>query len=143
MQQHSGDRISATITGNTSGQVAIGTDIRQEWNAAAGPVTPAELAALRAELEGLRARVAAAPDVGEEERAKAQEKVRELEEAVTAPEPDLSTMEYVRNWFAKHLPTLAGAVTSVVVNPIVGKLVATAGDALSAEFQRRFGSKPG
>lgn len=48
----------------------------------------------------------------------------------------------MRNWFVKKNPTVAGAVTSVVVSPIVGKLVQPGGDALVADFQRRFGWKP-
>jgi hypothetical protein len=48
-------------------------------------------------------------------------------------------MEYVKGWFAKHLPGLAGAVTGVIVHPIVGKLVEAAGETLAAEFKRRFG----
>ena len=35
---------------------------------------------------------------------------------------------------------LAGAVTSVIVNPIVGKLVEAAGETVSEEFRRRFGA---
>jgi hypothetical protein len=50
-------------------------------------------------------------------------------------------MEYVKRWFVKNLPGLAGAVTSIVVHPIVGKLVEAAGDALAAEFRRRFGGE--
>ena len=65
--------------------------------------------------------------------------MKELEQAVTEKKPDLSTMEYVRSWFLKNLPGLAGAVTSVVVHPIVGKLVEAGGDALVSEFRRRFG----
>ena len=63
----------------------------------------------------------------------------ELEEAVTAKKPDLTTMEYVKRWFARNLPELAGAVTGVIIHPIVGKLVEAAGDGLAAEFRRRFG----
>ncbi len=63
----------------------------------------------------------------------------ELESAVITAEPDLTTMEYLRNWFVKRLPSIAGAVTDVIVNPIVGKLVGAAGDSLAAEFRRRFG----
>lgn len=74
-----------------------------------------------------------------EKKEAALERVQELEEAVTAEKPDLTTMEYVKQWFVKNLPGLAGAVTGVVVNPIVGKLVEAAGDALAAEFRRRFG----
>lgn len=65
--------------------------------------------------------------------------MEELKEAVTAEKPDLTTIEYVKGWFVKNLPDLAGAVTSVVVHPIVGKLVEAASDALAAEFRRRFG----
>jgi hypothetical protein len=141
----SGDNISATISGGVSGQVAVGKEIsqRQAVGALPGAVTSDELASLRAELEALRARVAEAPGATDAQKAAAAERVGELEDAVTAPEPDLSTMEYVRNWFARNLPTLAGAVTSVVVNPIVGKLVAAAGETLSAEFKRRFGAGEG
>jgi hypothetical protein len=38
------------------------------------------------------------------------------------------------------LPELAGAVTGVIIHPIVGKLVEAAGDGLAAEFRRRFGA---
>ena len=53
----------------------------------------------------------------------------------------MTTMEYVKRWFVKNLPGLAEAVTGVVVHPIVGKLVEAAGDALAAEFRRRFGGE--
>ena len=66
----------------------------------------------------------------------------ELEQAITERKPHLSTMEYVRNWFGKHIPGLAGAVVSVVVHPIVGKLVEAAGDLLAVDFRKRFG-RPG
>ena len=48
-------------------------------------------------------------------------------------------MEYVRNWFVKNVPTMAGAVTSIVINPIVGRLVQAGGDVLASDFKRRFG----
>ena len=70
------------------------------------------------------------------------ERVDELEQAITEEKPDLSTMEYVKNWFVRNLPGLAGTVTSVVVHPIVGKLVEAGGDALVGEFRRRFGGTP-
>jgi hypothetical protein len=69
------------------------------------------------------------------------ELIKELEEAITAEEPDLITMEYVKNWFVKKLPELAGSVTSAIVHPIVGKRVAAAGTALAADFQNRFGTE--
>ncbi len=139
-KKESGDVISATISGDISGQVAVGKDITQtQVVGETGPaVTEEELAQLRQMLADLKAQVAAQAPPDKKEAAL--ERVEELQEAVTAEKPDLTTMEYVRNWFVKHLPGLAGAVTSVVVHPIVGKLVEAAGDALAAEFRRRFGS---
>jgi len=138
-QEPSADVIRATISGDISGQVAVGKGITQiqTIGAARPKVTEADLAELQQILADLKAKVAAkAPP---EKKDAALERVKELEEAVTAGEPDLTTMEYVKGWFARNLPDLAGAVTSVVVHPIVGKLVGAAGDALAAEFRRRFG----
>ena len=137
----SGDVIRATISGDVSGQVAVGKGITQiETVGAARPeVTEAELAELRQALADLKTQVEAQSPP--EKKEAALERVQELEEAVTAKEPDLTTMEYVKRWFGKNLPRLAGAVTGVVVHPIVGKLVEAAGDTLAAEFRRRFGEE--
>ena len=137
-----GQHVTGTVTGDVSGQVAIGSGIRQSWTAGAPAERPteAELAGFRQALEELRAQVAAAAP-SPEVQAAATERVRELESAVLAEgaEPDLTTLEYVRKWFVKNLPSLAGAGTSVVVDAVVGKLVTAAGDAAAAEFRRRFG----
>lgn len=138
-QERSGDSISAHIEGTISGQVAVGKDITQEQRVGAPGPTAEELAALRQELTNLRSLVEAqAPPARKQA---ALERVDELAEAVTAAEPDLTTMEYVKQWFTKHLPAMAGAVTSIVVNPSVGKLVEAAGDAVVGEFRRRFGGE--
>ena len=138
-KEPSGDEIRATISGDVSGQVAVGKGIIQtQVTAEARPeVTEEDLAALRQMLAELKEKVAA--EAPPEKKEAALERVQELEEAVTAEKPDLTTMEYVKQWFVKNLPGLAGAVTGVVVNPIVGKLVEAEGDALAAEFRRRFG----
>ena len=138
-QEKKGDVIKATISGDVSGQVAVGKGITQTQIAgvAKPEVTEVDLAELRQALAELKAKVAA--EAPPEKKDAALERLGELEETVTADEPDLTTMEYVKNWFVKNLPGLAGAVTSVVVHPIVGKLVEAAGDALAAEFRRRFG----
>jgi hypothetical protein len=140
-QEKSGDVIRAIISGDISGQVAVGKGITQTQTigAARPEVTEADLTELRQVLTDLKAKVAAEAPL--EKKDAALERVEELEEAVTAEEPDLTTMEYVKRWFVKNLPGLAGAVTGVVVHPIVGKLVEAAGDALAAEFRRRFGGE--
>jgi hypothetical protein len=137
-QEKSGDVIHANISGPVSGQIGVGKDITQTQTIGERlPVTDGEMAELRKMVAELKAKVEAEAPL--ETRDAALERVDELEEAVTAKEPDLTTMEYVKRWFTKNLPTLAGAVTGVVVNPIVGKVVEAAGEGLAAQFRQRFG----
>src|SRR5689334_1747041 len=51
----------------------------------------------------------------------AAERVDELDDAVK--KPDVTTMAYVRNWFQRNAPKLAGDVLSVIVHPAVGAVV--------------------
>lgn len=131
--------IRAILGGSVShSQIAIGNDITQSHitEISHNQVSAAELQTLQQAFSILRAEIEhqALP----EQQVAALEKVKELEAAITAPKPKLPTMEYVRDWFVDHLPALSGAVTSVVVNPIVGKIVEAAGDTLAEEFRRRF-----
>src|SRR5512145_3576963 len=102
-QKKSGDNISATI-GDVSdrSQVAVGHHINQTQAHGAPPVvTEQDLAQLRQMFEELRTKIA--QEVPPAAKDKALERVDELHEAVTAKEPDLTTMEYVKNWFTKNL----------------------------------------
>jgi len=138
-RKHSGDDIEAHVTGPVQGQVAIGRDIAQQQSvgAMAVEVTPDERAQLQQALAELRSQITAlAPP---ERCGPALERIDELEEAIAAPRPDLTTMQYVRGWFAKHLPAVAGSVAGVVIHPVVGKLVAAAGDAAVAQFEQLLG----
>jgi len=133
-----GDNIQATIGDHAQGvTVGKGIDIHQvigEWTQV--QVTEADLAAVREIFAELKRQVETqAPP---EKKDSATERVEELEEAVTAKEPDLTTMEYVRKWFGKHVPQLAGTVVGVLVNPVVGKVVEAAGDLAAGELKRRF-----
>ena len=129
--------IQVTVGGDVSGQLAAGENITQMSARTTHEVTQAELEDFRQLLTSLRAKIEV--EVQPDKKEAAFERVGELEHAIAEKKPDLSTMEYVRNWFIKNLPGLAGAVTSVVVHPIVGKLVEAGGDALVGEFRRRFG----
>jgi len=132
-QRNAGDYVSGTVTGNNSGQVAIGSNIAQTnqvWNGE--PVTDEERAELHAQFERLRGRIVA--EAPGEQQAPALERLEELEQAITADEPDLTTVQYVKRWFLRRLPSMAGLVTAVLVNPIVGKLVQAAGDTALAEL---------
>ena len=132
------NEIRATISGPVSGQVAVGTGITQYQSIGAvrPEVSEADLAVVRQLVADLRSRVSA--EAPRDQKDAALERVSELQEAILAKEPDLTTVEYVRNWFVRNLPALAGAVTGIVVHPIVGKLVEAAGDVLADEFRHRF-----
>jgi hypothetical protein len=140
-EQGAGDVINATISGPVSGQVAIGNGINQVnvagWTSP--QVTQADLDELHQALTGVKAQVESVKAL--DKKAAALERMDELEEAITAEKPDLTTMEYVKRWFARYLPELAGAVAGVIIHPIVGKLVEAAGDGLATEFRRRFGGE--
>lgn len=139
-KERSGDEIRADIEGDVSGQIAVGKDIRQTQSTGGGPaVSEEDIQELRQAIKALKERVKS--EAPPEKAEAAVERLDELETAVIEKdEPDLTTMEYVKQWFGEHLPQLAGAVSSVVVHPIVGRLVEAAGDAAVAEFKRRFGS---
>lgn len=123
-----GDRISAVITGPVQGAVAVGKDITQTQHVGSmqSGLTDADRAELATIFETLRSEVAAA--VGEDERRAAIERIDELEQAIAADKPDLTTIQYVKQWFARTLPAAAGLVASVLVHPFVGRLVERAGD---------------
>jgi len=139
----SGDDIRVSIGGsvNEGGQVGIGRNISQSYvrTHTEGPaaVTEAELAELRRAIEAVKAQIVA--DAPPEQRAAALERVGELEEAVVADEPDLTTLQYIRKWFGKNLPQLAGAVTGLIIHPVVGKIVEAAGDLAAEQFRKLFG----
>ncbi len=128
------DGINVNITGDVSGQIVVGNHNTVTKSMSA--VTPAELDELRQLLIDLRNKVQL--EATTDKKAAALERVDELEQAVLEKKPDLSTMEYVKNWFGKHLPGLAGTVVGVLVHPVVGKLVEAAGDAVADEFKKRF-----
>src|SRR5215467_10489752 len=139
-EQKSGKNYSVKIGGDVSGQIAVGDGVTQvhTTGAARPEVTEADLSAIKQMLEGLKAQVElqAPPDKKDE----AFHQVQELHEAISSKEPDLDRMSGVKSWFKRNIPTLAGTVVSVIVNPIVGKVVEAAGEGLASEIERRFGS---
>jgi hypothetical protein len=95
-------------------------------------LSPAEAADLERMFKGLRSAVAAqAPP---EQREEALKQTSELEQAVVAEEPDAARVKRVLRWFKQHAPGLAGAIVSVVVHPLVGKIVEGAGEAIAGRF---------
>jgi hypothetical protein len=133
--------ISANLTAqDISGQVVVGNQNTLSQQIGPSPesiVTPAELEDLRQQFQQLKQQIQA--EASPDKQAAALERVEELEAAITAEKPDLTTIQYVKNWFGKHLPKLTGTLTSIVVNPIVGKLVEAAGEMAAVDFRDRFG----
>lgn len=140
MTNQPGDHISGNVTvgGGLSGELLIGKDISVERRGDTQiEITERDRAEAHALFEELRAQVRR--ETAGETQPAALQRVDELEEAVNSEKPRLSTVEHVRDWFADHLPKLAGAVTSVVLSPIVGKLVQAGGDMAAGELRRRLG----
>jgi len=135
-EKRSGDSINATIGDVSDGsQVAVGKGITQTQTR---PVVTAEdRAQLQQLFDELRARIER--EVVEGDKEKALERVDELNQAVTAKEPDLTTMEYVKNWFGKNVPSVASSILEFFSQPVVTKFVAAGGKALAATFRERFG----
>jgi hypothetical protein len=139
----SGDDIRVTIGGSVQegGQVGIGRDISQSYarthTGGVAAVTEADLAELRKAVEAVKAQIVA--EVPPDQQTAALERVDELQEAVVADEPDLTTLQYVRKWFGKNLPKMAGSVTGLIVHPVVGKIVEAAGDLAARQFRDLFG----
>ncbi len=129
------------VGGDVSGQLAAGENIHQTsvTGAAPPPVTEADLVEVRRLVDHLKQQVAA--EAPPEQKAAALERVDELKDAVVGGEPDITTMDYVRRWFGKNLPKLAGAVTGLIVHPLVGRVVEAAGDLVASEFRQRFGDE--
>ena len=122
------------------GQVGVGRDISQSYvrtHNDAPAVAEADLVELRRAVEEVKAQIRA--EVPPEQQSAALERIDEVEQAVVAEEPDVTTLQYVRNWFVKNLPKLAGTVTGLVVHPVVGKIVEAAGDVAASQFRKLFG----
>jgi hypothetical protein len=133
-----GDRISANIKGIISGQVAVGKQISQTQSTASpGKLDPQALSILEQLCQDLK--VQARTQLPATAQAPATERIHELHQAITAEKPDLTTMEYVKGWFAKHAPALSSSVVSLIFHPIVTKVMESAGAALAQEFRHRFG----
>lgn len=111
-------------------QVAVGDNITQTH------ITAADQMQLRQLFDRLAADVEAQAPA--DQKAEALAKARELEASLTASPPQLDRTEGAKSWLLKHLPGIAGTLTGTFVNPILGKLVEASGDALAAEFKRRF-----
>jgi len=138
-----GDKIEGHVGDVGSGaQVAIGKDIKQTITQARTELSAAErseIARLMAELKGQLASL----DILEGKKLVGQEFVGQLEHELTRTDrpPDGSTIKVVGDWLLENIPALAGTITGVFVNPVVGKAVKAAGGIAAEWVARRFGGE--
>jgi hypothetical protein len=134
-----GDIIQATI-GDHASQVAVGKNIRQQQNSPAAEINEADLQQLQGLFDNLKKQIEqqAPPD----KKAGALERIDELQQEITSKKPEPATFEYVKNWFGKNLPALLGGVTSLVIHPVVGKIVEAASGLAADAIKRQFGAQP-
>jgi hypothetical protein len=131
-----GDIIQATI-GNNNANVVVGKNNRQQVSSPSSEITEADLQQLRALFDDLKQQIIAQAPPDKKEAAL--ERIDELQQEITSKKPELSTFEYIRNWFSKNLPGLLGGVTSLVVNPLVGKVVEAISGVAANAIKQRFG----
>lgn len=118
--------ISSTFRGDNSGQVAVGTDIRQQQTIGADvAITDEDRQEMRQLLEELKSRIAA--EVPEADQAAAQLTVTTLEKEVAKEAPSPSAIQLAINWVKENIPTMATWVGSAMVSPFVRKVVEAAG----------------
>jgi hypothetical protein len=115
----------------TQSQVVVG-----DYNTVSQKVglTPEEAAELKSVFGDLKTTVA--EQAPEDHREEALAQANELEQAVVATEPDPGRIRKVIRWFRDNAPQLAGTVASVVINPLVGKVVEAAGEAIADQFRQ-------
>ena len=96
-------------------------------------LSPEEAAKLRGVFAGFRSSVE--EEAPPERRGEAVAQAEELERAIVSARPDVGRVRMVLRWFRDNAPQLAGAAVSVVVNPLVGKAVEGAGQAIADQFK--------
>jgi hypothetical protein len=143
-----------TISGNT-GQIALGgQNVIQFGQVSGGQISvggaspqleahtmPPDHEVVQQAVADLKAQIERV--VPERSRPAAAERLAELAEAITAPTPDIDTMAYVNNWFAKNAPQVADGIKHLLTHAAVRRLMTAAGEEPAAEYERRFGSDSG
>ena len=111
-------------------QIVLGdyNTVRQKFG-----LTPQDVAELGAAFNSLRSAIA--EQVSPQLRGEAMAQAGELECAVVSEHPEPSRARKVLTWFRDNAPQVVGAVLSVVVNPLVGKIAEAAGNAVADGFR--------
>jgi len=115
-------------------QIAVGEHNRLEHHAsfaARERLDPVDLASLMQEFSGLRDLVATR--VSPDQREAALTQVGELEAAtLSADQPEPRRLARLYRWFVENAPALAESVATLLLGPLVGKLVGGGAGAMAA-----------
>jgi hypothetical protein len=136
-----GDKIEGRVGAVGHGaQVAIGKQIRQVMTQAPTELTATERTEIDRLLAALKSQLASL-DIPESKKLIGGEFVGQLGQELTRMQepPDASTIKVAGDWLLKNVPPLAGAIASLFLNPIVGKVVEAAGDMAAEWVKNRFG----
>jgi hypothetical protein len=128
-------KYQATFSGQFVGsQVAVGENntLQQGAGVRTGePLTAQEMTALMGQLADLRAQVVT--HIPAEQRAQALRQIGDLEAETVAPEPpEPGRLARVYRWFLDNAPDLAESVSTLLLGPLVGKLVGGGAGAMAA-----------
>jgi hypothetical protein len=118
------------ITGDViESQVVIGdyNEVSQKIG-----LSPEETNELRGVFDDLRSAVAEAPP---DQREKALAEANAVEAAIVTDRPRPQRVRQALVWFRDNAPQLAGAVAGVLINPLVGKVVEGASEAIADQFR--------
>lgn len=136
-----GDKTEGHISNLGPGaQAAIGKDIRQTITYAAPQLTSADIRQVKSLLADLKGEIASL-DIPEDKKLIGEEFAGQLEQELTKQDepPDASVIKVAGAWLLKNMPGLTGALTSLFLNPIVGKVVEAAGDLAADWVKKQFG----
>ena len=83
----------------------------------------------------LNSQLRSVPDISEDKRNEAIIKAEELNNEIIKEKPELGKIEQLKGWLKDSVPEVAGAVTSLFVNPVIGKVVEKAGGMISERIK--------
>lgn len=115
---HFGGNVHGNVAANAGGGNL--TQINKTSNASAEDV-----ATLRQLLADFKAEVAEAAPADKKEMARGL--ASELEETALSENPEKGTLEFLRDWFFKNAPAMAGSLATVLGHPILGQVLGSAG----------------
>nr|QNO50048.1 hypothetical protein MMAJBCMK_00031 [Methanosarcinales archaeon ANME-2c ERB4] len=83
----------------------------------------------------LNSQLRSVPDISEDRRNEAISKSEELNKELIKEKPEPGKIEQLKGWLIDNVPEVAGTVTSLFINPIVGKVVEKAGKMMSERIK--------